>query len=50
MANPEHLEILKRGADAWNEWRHRQIGFHVDLSGADLSDAKLRGQAQAVPD
>jgi len=21
MANPEHLEILKRGLEAWNEWK-----------------------------
>ncbi len=21
MANPEHLEILKRGVSEWNKWR-----------------------------
>lgn len=21
MANPEHLEILKKGVEVWNEWR-----------------------------
>jgi hypothetical protein len=21
MANPEHLKILKKGVEVWNEWR-----------------------------
>jgi uncharacterized protein YjbI with pentapeptide repeats len=52
MANPKHLEILKQGAKAWNEWRD---SIHVtpsleyaqlagaDLPGVDLSEAELRG-------
>jgi uncharacterized protein YjbI with pentapeptide repeats len=43
MANPEHLAILKRGVDAWNEWRERERdrGITADLSEADLSEADL---------
>lgn len=52
MANPEHLEILKRGAGDWNKWRAENNTvkvdlmsadlFRADLSGADLRDADLR--------
>ncbi|MFL6256237.1 MAG: pentapeptide repeat-containing protein, partial [Pyrinomonadaceae bacterium] len=42
MANPEHLEILKRGVEAWNEWRREHPDVHADLNGADLSGANLR--------
>jgi uncharacterized protein YjbI with pentapeptide repeats len=31
MANPEHLEILRKGADAWNEW-HSVTTERPDLS------------------
>lgn len=41
MANPEHLEILKRGVKAWNEWRRENRNVCPDLSGADLSGADL---------
>jgi len=56
MANPEHIEILKQGVDAWNSWRNLNpkqrpdlsnanlIKMHlpnVDFRGADLGDAKL---------
>lgn len=52
MANPEHLKILKRGINAWNEWRAANrtgsllpggVQDPVDLAGADLSNAKLKG-------
>jgi uncharacterized protein YjbI with pentapeptide repeats len=48
MANQKHLEILKQGVEAWNEWRkeHRNIkpNFgHAKLSGAKLSGADLNG-------
>jgi len=48
MANPEHLENLKKGVKAWNAWHYRGITIEdADLSesylsGADLSGAKLR--------
>jgi uncharacterized protein YjbI with pentapeptide repeats len=41
MANPEHLEILKRGVDEWNAWRDGHRGIQPDLTGADLRGANL---------
>jgi TIR domain/Pentapeptide repeats (8 copies) len=49
MANDEHVAMLKKGGDAWNEWRqqHRlrldMIWTQGDLSMADLIRADLRG-------
>jgi len=39
MANQEHLDVLKQGKDAWNQWRKE----HVDLTEVDLSKAILFG-------
>ena len=33
MANLDHLEILKRGVEAWNAWRQRDRAIEPDLSG-----------------
>ena len=41
MANPEHLELLKEGVDAWNTWRERNPDVQPDLKGADLSTRNL---------
>src|SRR6266702_3152250 len=38
MANQEHLDILKRGEEVWNQWRKE----HTDIQ-PDLSRANLRG-------
>jgi len=43
MANPEHLELLKRGVEAWNKWIREHQYFTPDLRGADLSRADLNG-------
>lgn len=43
MANPEHLEILEQGVEAWNEWRDKNGSVSPDLSGANLIEANLRG-------
>jgi uncharacterized protein YjbI with pentapeptide repeats len=43
MANQEQVEILKQGVQVWNKWRARNLGFQVDLFGAELSGADLRG-------
>ena len=42
MANQEQVEILKQGVQVWNKWRARNLGFQVDLFGAQLSGADLR--------
>jgi uncharacterized protein YjbI with pentapeptide repeats len=52
MANREHLEILRRGADHWSEWRTSNPRIRpnlddicledIDLSGLDLAHASLR--------
>jgi uncharacterized protein YjbI with pentapeptide repeats len=36
MANPEHLEILERGRDVWNQWRKERPYVRPDLRGSDL--------------
>jgi hypothetical protein len=42
MANPEHLEILKQGAEVWNEWRKTLKGlYRLDLTNASLSEIIL---------
>ena len=43
MANPEHLAILKKGVDAWNQWRMRSHQITPDLSGANLAEYALVG-------
>jgi len=44
MANPEHLQILKRGVEVWNQWRREnQDVLFPDLQGADLREAHLSG-------
>ena len=42
MANPEQLQVLRQGVEAWNKWRleHRSIS-QPDLSEANLSKADL---------
>src|SRR6476646_8778848 len=42
MANAEQFEILKQGVNVWNKWRAENLGFQVDLFGAELSGADLR--------
>ncbi len=41
MANPEHLAILKQGVKVWNEWRENSHWTQIDLSKANLTNAKL---------
>jgi len=42
MANPEHLEILKQGVEAWNEWREENNDVKPDLSEAELGGENLK--------
>ena len=37
MSNPDHLELLRRGAAVWNAWRAEHDAV------PDLSEASLRG-------
>lgn len=43
MADKTLLRILDQGVDAWNAWRLENPDEKVDLSGADLGPANLRG-------
>ena len=42
MAIPQHLNVLKQGVQAWNNWRIANPGDEPDLAGAKLSAADLR--------
>ena len=37
MANKAHLAILRKGVDAWNEWRKKNPGIQPDLRKAKIS-------------
>jgi hypothetical protein len=41
MANPNHLEVLRRGVEAWNEWRKTVAGIRPDLTDVDLTGEVL---------
>ena len=41
MANPEHLAILEKGVDVWNEWRKQNVTLVPNLSVAELPEIDL---------
>ncbi len=43
MANQEHLDILKQGAEVWNKWRQEHPEIKLDLGGANLRQSNLSG-------
>lgn len=43
MANPEHVEVVRKGKDAIEEWRRANPGVKLDLGIADLPGAELGG-------
>jgi hypothetical protein len=43
MANPNHLKILRKGVEAWNEWRKQNEKIKPNLSGLNLADKNLEG-------
>ncbi len=43
MANEEHLNILKQGAEVWNNWRGNNLNIELDLSRAKLSGTDISG-------
>jgi uncharacterized protein YjbI with pentapeptide repeats len=44
MANDEHVAMLKKSVDTWNEcWRLGNFDMRPNLVGADLTEACLNG-------
>jgi len=43
MANEEHLQIIRQGVEAWNDWRSKNPQLRPNLNGSDLSGANLSG-------
>src|ERR1700683_648757 len=41
MANPKQLTRLKKSVEAWNKWRKKNPNLKPDLSGANMTRAKL---------
>jgi hypothetical protein len=41
MANPEHVAMLKRGVEKWNQWRKDNPDIEIDLMGVSLSKLDL---------
>jgi len=42
MANPEHLKIIKKGVEAWTEWREQNLQAKADLSKANFFGDEVR--------
>lgn len=45
MANPEHVEILKKGVKEWNLWRKNNPEIVPDLSGTNFEDEEFKNTA-----
>lgn len=43
MANPLHLDMLKKGVTVWNHWRNENPDLQPDLYGANLFTVDLPG-------
>lgn len=43
MANEQHLEILKKGVEAWNQWRKQNPEIQPDLSEGSFFAESLKG-------
>ena len=43
MANEDQLAVLRKGAEAWNEWRRENDAEAINLGSANLSRADLGG-------
>ena len=41
MANPKHLDVLRQGVEAWNQWREENPEIRPDLSGTELRGIEL---------
>lgn len=42
MANTNHVRMIKRGVNHWNQWRKQNPRVKPDLSGVDLSEQDLK--------
>jgi hypothetical protein len=42
MANPEHIEVIKKGTAVWNQWRQEHREIEPDSADADLSTINLK--------
>jgi hypothetical protein len=42
MANPEHLQILRQGVAAWNQWRCQNQSIRPERTDTALYGADLR--------
>lgn len=45
MANPEHVEILKKDIDTWREWREVNEKVKLDLRDADLKGVNMSARS-----
>lgn len=43
MANEQHLGMINKGVESWNQWREENQDEAIDLSGADLRGTSLAG-------
>lgn len=43
MANPEHVEIVRRGKEVIDEWREFNTDVRLDLTAVDLNNSSLSG-------
>jgi TIR domain/Pentapeptide repeats (8 copies) len=43
MADQQHMEILRRGEEVWNQWRYENPEIVPDLQNAELKYAEMRG-------
>lgn len=43
MATQEHLDMLKQGKEAWNQWRQAHQYLKPDFEGANLRKADFIG-------
>ena len=47
MLNPYHMEMLRQGAEVWDQWRIDSQVRILELDGADLSEVDLTGYCLA---
>ena len=50
MAKPKHLEILQKGAKAWNKWRRKNPQERPNLYNGQLMELDLQGMNLSATD